>query len=99
MSLAVRQTDTGAILAVKVVPGSSRSCVAGHLGSALKVRIAAPAEKGRANKELVRVLAKLLGVPGKAITIVAGEQNANKQVHIAGVAGGDLIERLGGDML
>lgn len=86
-------------MAVKVVPGSSRSCPAGLLGAALKVKIAAPAEKGRANKELIRLLAKLLGVPSKAITIVAGEQNANKQVHIDDLAGGDLIERLGRYML
>ena len=99
MSLAIKQTDTGVTLAVKVVPGSSRSGPAGLLGSALKVKIAAPAEKGRANKELIRLLAKLLGVSSKAITIVAGAQNAHKQVHVDDLASGDLIERLGRYML
>ncbi len=36
-------------LDLKVVPKSSRDCIAGWLGDALKVRVRAPAERGKAN--------------------------------------------------
>lgn len=40
-------------LAVKVVPGSSRDQIVGRLGDALKIKVTAPAEKGKANTAVV----------------------------------------------
>ncbi len=52
------------------MPGASRSAIAGPLGDRLKVRVAAPAEKGRANRALVKLLRDWLGV--RDVAIVAG---------------------------
>ena len=49
--LKIENNDRGIILSVKVVPASSRTCIAGLLGGMLKVKLAAPAEKGKANEE------------------------------------------------
>ncbi|MGH2901193.1 MAG: DUF167 domain-containing protein, partial [Solirubrobacteraceae bacterium] len=49
-------------LSIKVVPGSSRDDVAGWLGETLKVRVSAPAERGRANAAAETLLADALGV-------------------------------------
>jgi uncharacterized protein (TIGR00251 family) len=68
---------------VKVVPRSSSSEVAGVLDDGtLKVRIAAAPEKGKANAELCRVLARHYGVAPSAVTIVSGHTSALKLIRI-----------------
>jgi uncharacterized protein len=49
-------------LTVKVVPGSSRNQIVGWLGNALKIKVTAPPEKGRANEAVVAILADRLGM-------------------------------------
>lgn len=73
-------------LKVKVVPGSSRSQLSGWLGDALKVRVAAPPEKGKANAALVALLAKHLGLPRKSVEVVAGHTSQQKTVEIHGLS-------------
>jgi uncharacterized protein (TIGR00251 family) len=71
-------------LAIKVVPGASRTEVAGVLGDRLKVRVAAPPEGGKANRALVEVLSRWLGV--RDVEIVAGHSSAEKVVRVSGVS-------------
>ena len=61
----------------------------------LRVRLAAPPAEGRANAELVRFLAKELGVPRDAVRLVAGRRSRRKLVHLAGVTLDDARRRLG----
>ena len=82
-------------LTVKVVPRSSRSGVAGWLGDALKVRVAAPPEGGKANAEVRRVLADALGVARASVRIVSGETSALKIVEITGTDAASCRRRLG----
>ena len=86
MRLDIKQTDDGVTFSVKVVPGSSRSVIAGLLGDALKINVAASPEKGKANKELLKLLAKLLGKPKSALAIVSGLGNSHKEIHISGIS-------------
>ncbi len=67
---------------VKVVPGSSKTRIAGLLGAMLKVNIAAAPEKGKANKELQRYLADLLGISKSQVVVVAGEHHPQKELRI-----------------
>ncbi len=90
----VRQSDEGAMFSVKVVPGSSRTAVAGVLGGMLKVKVAAPAQKGRANKCLIEFLAGELGVKGNRISIVSRLTSPVKQMQISDISALSLIERL-----
>ena len=72
-------------LDVKVVPRASRSAVAGHMADgALKVKVAAVPEDGKANAELCKVLAAHFGVAASAVTIVSGAASTRKRVRIAG---------------
>jgi uncharacterized protein YggU (UPF0235/DUF167 family) len=50
----------------------------------LKVRVRAAADGGGANAALVRLLAATLGVPARAIELVAGASARNKRLKIAG---------------
>ena len=80
---------------VKVVPGSSRTGLCGILDGMVKIKVAAPAEKGKANRCLVEFLADKLGVKKSAVKIVAGETKAVKQVQISGMSAEELERKLG----
>lgn len=70
-------------LAVKVIPKSARNQVAGRMADGtLKVRVAAPAEKGKANAELCAFLAGVFGVPAGHVTIASGVTSTRKLLRI-----------------
>ena len=81
-------------LQVKVVPGASRTRVAGLYGEGIKVQVSAAPEKGKANEAVVKVLAAWLGVRLGQVTIMSGHTQPRKQVRIDGVTAGQLAERL-----
>jgi uncharacterized protein (TIGR00251 family) len=69
---------------VHVQPRASRSEVVGTHGAALKVRLLAPPVDGAANDALVALLSERLGVPRRAVRIVAGMTSRAKMVEIDG---------------
>ena len=73
-------------LTVKVHPRARRSALAGRLGEAYKVDLAAPPVDGKANEECVRFFAELAGVPRSRVRILTGLTNRTKVVEIEGVA-------------
>ncbi|HEX5045585.1 MAG TPA: DUF167 domain-containing protein [Gammaproteobacteria bacterium] len=85
-----------AIIAVKVVPRAARDEIVGWLGSALKVRIAAPPTEGRANAALESFLADALGVPRRAVRVTSGHGAARKLVDVDGLERPDVERLLGG---
>jgi uncharacterized protein (TIGR00251 family) len=88
--------DDAVVLAVHAQPGAGRTQVVGRHGDAVKIRVAAPPEAGRANEALVALLAERLGVPAKAVTLASGASSRSKRFRIEGVdpAGfADLLER------
>ncbi len=94
-SPAVQESADGVVFTAKVVPGSSRTVVAGLLGDMIKIRVAAAPEKGKANECLIAYLAEQLGVKKNAIEILSGHTTPVKQVRIAGVSAAGLLEKLG----
>lgn len=77
------QQDTR--ITVKVVPGSSRTEIAGVYGEMLKVKVAAPPEKGKANKALLNFIAKQLGIKKNALQIESGQTSCVKQIRFDNV--------------
>jgi len=69
------------IIEVKVSPNSRRQSVSEWNGK-IFVHLTASAEGGRANKELVEMLAEHFGVRKTAVTIVRGTKTRNKLVEI-----------------
>lgn len=80
------ETGLSARLHVKVVPGASQTEVSGWLGDALKIRVAAQPEKGKANAAVVLVLAKSLGLLEKNISVLSGKTSQHKVVEIQGLS-------------
>lgn len=81
-------------LELKVIPNAPRNEIAGWLGTALKVKIHAPALEGRANDELLDFLAETLGVPRRDLTLLRGEKSRQKLVRIAALDAASLRHRL-----
>jgi uncharacterized protein (TIGR00251 family) len=94
VTLALREVDGAVRFAVKVVPGASRDRIAGVLGDALKVQVAAPPEGGKANAALCELLAQALGVNARDVQVVAGAASPRKTVVVRGVAADDVRRRL-----
>lgn len=84
---------------VRVIPRTSKSALAGDLDGAVKIRIAAPPVDGEANDELIRFLAKLLGVGRQQVEIISGATLKNKIVRITGVTIEDCQKTLQQDSL
>ncbi len=84
-------------LKVKVVPGASRTRVVGWLGDALKVRVSAPPEKGKANAAVAAVVAEALGLPAGSVAVVSGKSSPRKQLEIRGLGRQEIVRRLAVD--
>ncbi len=69
-------------IAVLVSAGSTRTGIRGMHGGMLKVAVSAPPERGKANEELERILAKWLGVPARTVRVVAGASSRRKRVRV-----------------
>jgi uncharacterized protein len=87
-------SDDRARLAVKVVPGASRTDIAGWLGDVLRIRVTAPPERGKANAAVENAVAAALGVPSHAVRVVAGRASPRKVLEIRGLTQSELDERL-----
>jgi len=74
-----------ATIAVKVVPGASRTRVAGRLGDALKVQVAAAPERGKANQAVAELLAQVLGVRVAQVELVSGPAQPRKTFRVTGL--------------
>jgi uncharacterized protein (TIGR00251 family) len=81
-------------LALKVTPNAGRNEIAGFKEDVLHVRIAAPPDKGKANKELTDFLSDKLGVKKSAISIIKGLTSRNKVLAIAGISREEIIKRV-----
>ena len=86
MATLAAELEVDAVLSVVVVPRASKSEVVGEHDGALKVRIAAPPVDGAANAELIRLLAKKLGVPKRDISIVQGGTSKKKRLKFANLS-------------
>ena len=89
-----RRSDGSIEFLVHVVAGAGRSQIVGRHGNALKIRVAAPPEDGRANQAVLDLLATALGIRSSGITLVAGAHNRAKRLRIDAGTPADVEQRL-----
>lgn len=92
--MVIQSTSMGILIDVRVIPRSGRSGITGVRDGALLVRLNSPPVEGAANAELVDVIADALGVPKRAVAIVAGERARRKRVRVEGVSVADATAAL-----
>ena len=81
-------------ITVKVHPRARRSRIAGKLGDAYKLELAAPPVDGKANQACIRFLADLAGVAASRVRIVLGLTSRTKVIEIEGVSQEELEGKL-----
>ena len=82
-------TDEGGgvfLVCVRAVPGAKKPGVVGLHGEAVKIRVAAPPEQGKANDALGAALASALGVRAADVTHVRGATSRNKVFRVEGTS-------------
>jgi hypothetical protein len=79
-----RRTGDSIVLTLHVQPGAKQTSVAGLHGDALKIRLAAPPIKGRANEALLRFIADFFRVTLREVELKQGGQSRHKRVEIRG---------------
>jgi uncharacterized protein (TIGR00251 family) len=85
-------------ITVKVHPRAQRTRVAGRMGDAWKLDLAAPPVDGKANQACVRFFAELAGVPQSRVRIVLGLTNRTKVIEIDGPSQQTLEKQMEGGL-
>jgi uncharacterized protein (TIGR00251 family) len=75
----------GVTITIKVEPRSSRAGIVGPYREGLKVKLTSPPVEGKANKELIEVLAKAFKIKRGDVKILSGKASKNKTVRINGI--------------
>ncbi len=78
----IKEVDGGIVVSVKVQPNASKDRVVGEHADQLKIAVTVAPEKGKANKAVIKVLSKLLGVKISDVQILSGETSRGKKVFI-----------------
>lgn len=83
------------VLRVQVQPGAGRTAVTGRYGDAVKLKVAAPPEGGRANDAVTSLLATTFGVERSRVSLTSGATSRAKRFTISGIDLGDFRRLLG----
>lgn len=85
MLLDIVTTKSGIILSVRTQPHSSKNRIIGEYGGRLKLAVTAVAEKGKANKAVIELLAETFHINESSIHIISGESSRDKRLMIEGL--------------
>ena len=81
---AMRGVGRDVLVKVRAAPGASRDRVVGIHGDALKIAVAAPPERGKANLAIARLLASVLGLSPAQVRLDSGATSRDKWFRIEG---------------
>ena len=90
----LRETKNGCYLQVFVSPGYRKNQIISPENNEFRIKIAAPPSNGRANKELVKFLAKTLNINRQRITIIRGHSSRHKSLFISSISSSSLTNFL-----
>ena len=83
--LALASHPDGTILPVRAQPGARRNEIHGIQDGMLKVCVTQSPEKGKANKAIVELLCKSLGLKKSQIELLSGETSRQKRFLVRGI--------------
>jgi uncharacterized protein len=96
----VTAAKEGTLLSLRVSPGAKRTAIEGPYGeNAIKVKISAPPVDGKANAEVERFLAGLLGVPRSNVSVIRGASSRDKTVLVRGLEQAETQKALAAHLL
>lgn len=78
-----------------MVPNASKTEIVDWLGDALKIRVRAVPENGKANKVVIGYLTDALDVERSRVCLLSGESSPLNGIRISGVEESEVFRRLG----
>jgi len=94
---ALKRSNDGIIIDFEVTPGSKAICIPSGYNEwrkRIEVKLSQPAQKGKANEQLIYGLSKLFGVSTSNITITNGAKSSKKSIMIKGIGYDDVVNVL-----
>jgi uncharacterized protein len=76
------ESKDGSLLSVFVQPRAAKDEVVGFQGDALKVKVRAPADQGKANRAVCELIAEMVGVPRRDVVVVSGGASRHKRIGV-----------------
>lgn len=70
-------------ITIRVTPTAGRNEVTREEDGTLRVRVTAQANRGKANKAAIKLLARFFGVKASQVRIVKGEKSRDKIIQVA----------------
>jgi uncharacterized protein (TIGR00251 family) len=92
--LAADDKNTVTWLHVRVTPGAHRNETTGFKDGMLNIRIAAPPDKGKANKELISHLSRVLDISKSSLRLLKGHTSRRKVIAVDGLTEPEIIRRI-----
>lgn len=86
--------DNSFFISVLIQPNSKKSEIQGIHDQKLKIRISSPPVDGKANEEVIRFFAKLLGIKKNQIEILKGHTDKNKLIKISEITEAHFLEKM-----
>lgn len=90
----VEAAPGGVYIDIRLLPRASRNAVTGPEAGRLRIKLTAPPVEGAANRALVGLLSKTLGVKKSSIKITSGLRSRNKRVFVEGLESEEAERRL-----
>lgn len=94
MTLELRQNQGRLMLKLRVSAGAAKSQIQGIHAGALKLSVTEAPDKGKANRGILKLLAKSLDIPVRNIEISSGHTSQNKVVAITDIDASTLRQKL-----
>ena len=88
------KNNTSTRLHVRVTPGARQNEVHGFTDGVLYVKVAALPDRGKANRELIDYLSRILDINKSSLRLLKGHTSRNKVIAIDGLKQADIIHRI-----
>lgn len=85
----------GTMLRAKARAGARRNGVTGLKNGSLAVSVTQVPERGKANRAILKLLAKQLSLRGSQLELASGENAPEKRLLIRGITPREIVQRIG----
>lgn len=90
-AIEIKERDGALLIRLKVQPKASADAIVGEHGGALKIKVAAAPENGKANRAVVEFIAEKLGLKKSDVSIVSGGHSRDKLIAVRGLKREELL--------
>ena len=94
MTLNVQETEDGLVFSAQARAGARSNEIRGIQDGALRVYVTPAPEKGKANKAIITLLARQLGIAKSNLKIISGQTSALKKIKVNSLTLAELNQRI-----